>query len=65
MKQNWLQAFAARLGIARRQRAPGKNELDKLLAELLGGVVREKGLDEHGRFVAVVEASPKDEHRSA
>jgi hypothetical protein len=55
VRLNWLEAIASKLGW---QRRPGANELDELLEEVLGGVVREKGLDDQGRFVVVIEAAP-------
>lgn len=55
---NWVTRLASKLGLVRARPAAARSELDDLLSEVLGGgVVRTSGLDEHGRFVAVVEAS--------
>lgn len=58
MAPNWLTRLASKLRLVRARPTAAHRELDDLLSEVLGGgVVRTSGLDEHGRFVAVVEIS--------
>jgi hypothetical protein len=60
--QNWLTILGEKLGMLRARPTAARSDLDALLSEVLGGgVVRTSGLDEHGRFVAVIEVSSPEQ----